>query len=79
MAKRRNEEDSDRDITLAYNIATLTRGSKGLPKLDTLLSKNRKKSSARQSPLEQSAMWQIAAMRFGGQFKPLDPKTVIRG
>lgn len=31
----------------------------------------------RQTVAEQTAMWQVIAARFGGKFKPLDPKTVI--
>jgi hypothetical protein len=69
VAQRRAEDRHDRDITLAHNIASLTHGSKGLPKLETLLSKRRRRSG-RQTAKEQVAMWQFAAASFGGQFKP---------
>lgn len=68
VAKRLSDERHDRDVTLAYNIAALTRGTKGLPKLDTLLSKRTRRE--RQSAVEQVAMWQVIAARFGGEFRP---------
>lgn len=74
--KERQNATHDRDVTLAWSIAALTRGTKGLPKLDTLLT--RKKTTHRQTTAEQTAMWQVIAARFGGKFVPLDPKTVIR-
>lgn len=75
-AKERHEETRDRDLSLAWHIAALTRGTKGLPPLERLL-RRRGRASVRQTPQEQIAMWQAAAARFGGTFRPLDPKTVI--
>ena len=75
-AKERTEETRDRDLSLAWHIAALTRGTKGLPPLDRLLTR-RGRASARQTPQEQIAMWQVAAARFGGAFRPLDPTTVV--
>jgi hypothetical protein len=75
--KDRLGTERDRDITLAWHSAALTRGTKGLPKLETLLTKKPVRSQ-RQTAAEQAAMWQVIATRFGGTFKPLDPKTVIR-
>lgn len=74
-AKLRIEDAQDRDMTLAWHVAALTRGTKGMPKLERLL--KRKKGSAPQPAAEQAAIWQVAAAVFGGTFRPLDPKTVI--
>lgn len=74
-AKERHEEMRDRDLSLAWHIAALTRGTKGLPPLDRLL--RRKSRAPQQSVREQIAMWQVAAARFGGTFRPVDPKTVM--
>jgi hypothetical protein len=81
VAKRQNAARHDRDMTLAWQIANLncaTKTKKGLPKLESLLS-TATRGTKKQHPLEQIAQWQIIAARFGGQFTPLDPKTVIRG
>lgn len=75
-AKERYEEQHDRDLSLAWHIAALTRGTKGLPPLDRLR-RRRGHGKVRQSVREQIAMWQVAAARFGGTFRPVDPKTVI--
>lgn len=77
-AKERHEEMRDRDLSLAWHIAALTRGTKGLPTLEKLLGR-RGRPSVRQSPREQVAMWQVAAARFGGAFRPADPQVIIRG
>lgn len=77
LLKERQEQAHDRDMVQAWHVAALTRGSKGLPKLETLLTK--KPGRRRQSAQEQIAMWQVAAARFGGVFRPADPKVVIRG
>lgn len=37
VGKDTREEAHDRDVTLAWSIAAMTRGSKGLPKLNSLL------------------------------------------
>jgi len=76
IAMRRREDQHDRDMTHAHTLAGLTRGTKGLPKLQSLLSK-RRRLSGRQSPEQQAAMWQVAAARFGGTFRPLDRTTKI--
>lgn len=71
VAKRLREDRHDRDVTLAYNIASLTRGTKGLPPLEKLLSKRTRREQ--QSAVEQVAMWQVIATRFGGKFRPKQP------
>lgn len=76
LAKERREHDYDRDITLAWSIAALTRGTKGLPKLDRLLTR---KASRRQTPQEQAAMWQFIAARFGGVFRPVTTTEATHG
>jgi len=76
-AKERQEEMRDRDLSLAWHIAALTRGTKGLPPLDRLL--RRKSRGPRQTVKEQIAMWQVAAARFGGAFRPVAPETVTHG
>jgi hypothetical protein len=73
--KERRGLEHDRDMSIAWHVAALTRGTKGLPKLKTLMTR---RTENRQSASEQSAMWRVIAARFGGTFKPLDPKTVIR-
>lgn len=75
VAKTKREDERDRDMSLAWHTAALIRGTKGLPKLEQLLVKKRRQP--RQTGREQVAMWQIAAARFGGAFRPLDPNTVI--
>lgn len=77
LVKERRDHAHDRDMALAWHVAALTRGSKGLPRLDTLLTK--KPTARRQSVREQIAIWQVAAARFGGVFRPADPKVVVRG
>lgn len=77
-AKERQEEMHDRDLSLAWHIAALTRGTKGLPPLDRLL-RRRGRASVRQTPKEQIAMWQVAAARFGGTFRPVVPEVIARG
>jgi hypothetical protein len=69
--KRRRKSAIDRDTSLAWHIAALTRGTKGLPKLETLLVNQPKRT--RQSAREQVAMWQAFAAQVGGHFQPVDP------
>lgn len=68
LARERTQREHDRDITLAWSMAALTRGTKGLPKLDSLLSR---KMAHRQSQMEMVSQWQIIAARFGGKFVPV--------
>lgn len=68
LAKERRAHEHDRDVTLAWSIAALTRGTKGLPKLSSLLMQ---KPGHRQTAREQVAMWQFIAARFGGTFTPV--------
>jgi hypothetical protein len=81
VAKERWERDHDRDVAIAYNTAVFSHNAKvknGLKPLKQYLIKGAAASRKAQHPAEQIAMWQIIAMRFGGKFAPLDPKTVIR-
>lgn len=71
--KERRGIEHDRDMSLAWHVAALTRGTKGLPKLETLLTK--KQGTRHQTPAQQTAMWQVIAARFGGTFTPMDPKA----
>jgi hypothetical protein len=59
------DDAHDRDVSLAYAIAGLTRGTKGLPKLETLLRRKHK-----QTVREQVETWQLIAAKFGGKFVP---------
>lgn len=76
MAYERQVERADRFTALAYRIAAWTRGTKGLPKLDTLLI-NKRGLQRRQTAKEQIAMWQVIAARFGGKFRPADKSIVV--
>ncbi|MGE0362791.1 MAG: hypothetical protein AB7R67_18910 [Vicinamibacterales bacterium] len=80
VAYRRQLTDvRDRDMALAWHIAKLSRVDK-MPPLRDLL--NAKSGPRRQHPAEQAAIWQVAAARFGGTFRPMDPADyakVIRG
>lgn len=75
LAKERREGEHDRDMVLAWHMAALTRRTKGLPKVEQLLT--RKPARRQQSVREQIAMWQVAAARFGGEFRPADPNLVV--
>lgn len=75
LVKERRDQAHDRDMSLAWHVAALTRGTKGLPKLETLLTT--KPTTRRQSAREQVAIWQVAAARFGGVFRPADPRVVV--
>lgn len=78
IAKQRAEAAHDRDMSLAWHVAALTRGTKGLPRLQSLFAQ--KRSAKGQSAAEQIAMWQLAATRFGGTFRPADLTVrVMRG
>lgn len=67
----------DREIALAWNTAALTR-VKEMPKLESLLSKERRSMRDRQSDAEQEAICHVIAANFGGKFTPMDPAEYAR-
>jgi hypothetical protein len=75
VAKQAREERHERDMVHAWHVAALTRmQGKDFPTLDKLL--NKKVPTKRQTAVEQVAMWQLAATRFGGVFRPMDPSEL---
>lgn len=74
-AQQQQRDRHDERVWAVWHTVAWAHGSKGLPKLETLLAN--KPQSRIQSATEQAAMWQVIAKRFGGTFKPLDPGTVI--
>lgn len=73
VLKRRHTRDRDRDITLAWSTAMLTR-TQDFPKLKSLLSSKAEKPR-QQSGREQVLMWQTIAAYFGGTFTPMNAKA----
>jgi hypothetical protein len=74
VLKRTRVLDRDRDMTLAWTTAALTR-TKELPKLQTLLSSKGGGAKRPQSGREQVLMWQTIAAYFGGTFTPMNTKA----
>lgn len=68
-AKERHTREHDRDLFVAWNTAQFVRGAK-MP--DRLKHRGR----PRQTVKEQIAMWQVAAARFGGTFRPVAQQGV---
>lgn len=73
-AQQQQRDRHDERVWAVWHTVAWAHGSKGLPKLDTLLAN--KPSARAQTPKEQVEMWKLIAARLGGEFRPVDPRTV---
>lgn len=71
VAKRKRDDDTDRDVRLAWSIAALQRQKK-LPSLQSLLNSSRKRL---QTVDEQRAMLEILSGKYGGALRKHTKET----
>lgn len=63
VARRRSQEESDRDLVLAWHTAAMTRAKK-LPNIKELLSERKRGPAKRQTWQEQKAAIAMISARF---------------
>jgi hypothetical protein len=64
-ARERHLDEHDRRVMLAWEIAALTRGTKGLPRLDSLLARRTTGLPLTRSLADQRAQLERFAQRYG--------------
>lgn len=79
VAKRRADEESERDMVVAWNTAAMSRMDRKLPSIKQLLGDIRKGPAKRQSWIEQRAAIGMIAARFKIPVQRMKLSEITRG